>query len=338
MQVSVALPKPGEIGDRTIWRRMVAAAESFGLEQIAVDDGQNGDTFSLSGAAAAQSERALIAATMINPVTRNIGTVAASLGSVNFLSGRRARAVIARGDGAVRNVGLAPAGVVRTEAFIANLKTLLSAGQVNDEGRDIILRGPFGEWAQGIPVGVVAEGPRMLGVAGRNADLVFIGFGLTAPAVQAALGHLDAGLAEAGRGRDDIEQWWVARLSLHADRRAAVEQALTSIESMGNHALRGRYSERLVPAELHEPLAAYHAGYDYRFKGVPGGPNIQLMDKLGLTDYFFERFSVVGDPGDVTERLRQLALAGVERVHVRVHGLDELVLLGQEVLPALPEG
>jgi 5,10-methylenetetrahydromethanopterin reductase len=337
MKVSLGLPKPGEVGDREVWRRMVAAAESFGLAQIAVDDGQNGDAISLSGAAAVLSERALIAATMINPVTRNLGTIAASLASVNFLSDRRARAVIARGDGAVHHVGLAPASVTRTQTFIVNLKTLLRTGRVDDEERDVILRAPLGAWAHGIPVGVVAEGPRMLGVAGRHADLAFIGFGLTEAAVQAARGHLDAGLAEAGRCRDDLEHWWVARLSLYADRRAAIEHALPSIESMGNHALRGRYSDRLVPAELHEPLAAYHAGYDYRFKGIPAGPNIRLMDKLGLTDYFFERFSVAGDPGDVAERLRQLSLAGVERVHLRVHGLDELMLLGQEVLPALSE-
>src|SRR5580704_3721083 len=88
MKVSLGLPKPGEVGDREVWRRMVAAAESFGLAQIAVDDGQNGDAISLSGAAAVLSERALIAATMINPVTRNLGTIAASLASVNFLSDR----------------------------------------------------------------------------------------------------------------------------------------------------------------------------------------------------------------------------------------------------------
>src|SRR5689334_8595770 len=85
MKVSLGLPKPGEVADRQTWRRMVAAAESFGLAQIAVDDGQNGDTISLSGAAAALTERALIAATMINPVTRNIGTTASSLASINFL-------------------------------------------------------------------------------------------------------------------------------------------------------------------------------------------------------------------------------------------------------------
>jgi alkanesulfonate monooxygenase SsuD/methylene tetrahydromethanopterin reductase-like flavin-dependent oxidoreductase (luciferase family) len=225
--------------------------------------------------------------------------------------------------------------VGRTEEYVAHLKTLLGTGQVTDEGRDVMLRAAIREWSRGVKIGVVAEGPRMLGLAGRHADLAFIGFGLTRAAVQAALGHLDAGLAQAGRSRDDIEVWWVARLSLRASRSEAIEHALPSIESMGNHALRGRYADRLVPAELHEPLAAYHAGYDYRFKGVAGGPNVQLMGKLGLTDYFFERFGVVGDPGDVAGRLRQLAAAGIQRVHLRVNGPDALDLLGREVIPAL---
>jgi hypothetical protein len=72
--------------------------------------------------------------------------------------------------------------------------------------------------------------------------------------------------------------WWVARLPLHASRREAIDHALPSIESMGNHAPCGRYADRLVPVE---PLAACHAGYGYRFKGVAGGPTVQLIGKPG---------------------------------------------------------
>jgi 5,10-methylenetetrahydromethanopterin reductase len=335
MKVSVALPKPGEVTDPGEWREMVAAVESFGIAQVAVDDGQNGDAVSSSAAAAVLTRKVRIAATMLNPITRNFGTLAASLASLNFLSNGRARAVMARGDGAVHNVGLRPATVARMETFLTNLKTLLETGEALDEGRHVILRSSLQPWASGIPIGVVAEGPRMLALAGRLADLVICGFGLTDEAVRTASAHLGAGIAAYGRDREQVELWWVGRLSLHEDRAQAIRRSLTSIESMGNHALRGDYVQRLVPQELHERLAAYHAGYDYRVKGLADGANVRLMQELGLTDYFSERFAVAGDPADVIERLRALDKRGVKNIHLRAHDCAELMMLGREVIPAL---
>jgi 5,10-methylenetetrahydromethanopterin reductase len=60
-----------------------------------------------------------------------------------------------------------------------------------------------------------------------------------------------------------------------------------------------------------------------------------------LTDYFVERFGVVGTPEQVVARLQQLEAIGVNQVSLASHdrGLKgipgSLELLGEQVLPAL---
>ena len=119
-----------------------------------------------------------------------------------------------------------------------------------------------------------------------------------------------------------------------------MELSLTSLASMGNHALRGGdYVTKKVPPELHDRLRRYHKGFDYDVKGVKyegakHGKNIALMEDLGLTDYFLDRFGVVGTPGDIVDRLHYLETLGVEQIGIAVHRLHDLRLLGEKVLPA----
>ena len=61
------------------------------------------------------------------------------------------------------------------------------------------------------------------------------------------------------------------------------------------------------------------------------------MEEMGLADYFLERFGVVGSPGQVVERIRQLNALGVENIGLQANPAypEALELLGERVLPEL---
>src|SRR5262249_36500434 len=106
----------------------------------------------------------------------------------------------------------------------------------------------------------------------------------------------------------------------------------------GNHAFRAGFEGKHVPVELHERLGEYQKRFDYSEKGT-SAQNGPLMEELGLTDYFTERFGVVGTPAEVVERLKQLERMGVTQISMASHnrGLkgvpDSVELIGEQVLP-----
>ena len=293
------------------------------------------ECFTIASAMAMLSRSAAIGATMVNPVTRNIGTIAASLASLDFLSGGRAYLILARGDGAVRNVGSPPATVENTRTFFLALRDLLKHGETTYQDKHIVLRGSLRSYGRSMPLGLVAEGPRMLRMAGEIADLVQIGSGLTPEVIRDSIERVHAGARAAGREPSEIDIWWGTRFHVAPTRQEAVEGSIVSLASIGNHALRGGLEGKQVPEELQDRLRRYHEGFDYTVKGVKNGKNVALMEELELTDYFMERFGVVGTADEVAERLHSLEPLGVRQVHVRVSRLEDLELLGEQVMPSL---
>jgi 5,10-methylenetetrahydromethanopterin reductase len=318
------------------FRQVVRLADKLGVAHMGGNDSGQHEAFSIAAVMAADTESARIGATMVNPVVRLPGTTAAGLMSLNFISKGRAYLVLARGDSGVHNNGYTPAKVETVRAYFLALRELLDTGQTVYKGRHVVLRGHLKEWGPGIPIGFVAEGPRMLHLAGALADHVLVGTGLTKEVIQDTLRRIEEGAAGAGRKLSDIDIWWGGRFHLARTEKEAMEDpgTLTSLASMGNHALRGGFEGKHVPVELHDGIAQYHRGYDYRVKGVAGGPNVQLMEKLGLTGYFRERFGVIGGPAEVIERTRQLESFGVTTFQMGVHRLKDMELF-EEVVRAV---
>jgi 5,10-methylenetetrahydromethanopterin reductase len=77
--------------------------------------------------------------------------------------------------------------------------------------------------------------------------------------------------------------------------------------------------------------------YDYSQHGVKTGKNAQLVNQLGLTEYFLDRFAVAGTPSEIVERIRSLARLGLKNLWLSSPGDDpsSLDLIGKEVLPHL---
>ncbi|WP_028651255.1 LLM class flavin-dependent oxidoreductase [Nocardioides halotolerans] len=317
----------------------VERADAYGFDRISVGDTQlnNLECFSALNLAATRTSKAGLGPGVTNAVTRDVGVMANALGSLDVVSGGRAFCLIARGDGAVRNAGLKPASVAEMRGYFLALKSLLRTGHAEYGERTVRL--PWmAKHQHAVPLYMVAEGPRMLRMAGEIADGVFVGAGLTEMVVRESLDTIHAGARDAGRDPAELDIWWDTRSGIGPTWEDGLHRAKESLASIGNHAFRAGFEGKHVPEELHDVLRDYARRFDYSEKGT-SAQNGPLMEELGLTDYFVERFGAVGTPEQVVERLRHLESIGVTQVSMASHdrGLagvpDSIELLGEQVLP-----
>ncbi|HWP57014.1 MAG TPA: LLM class flavin-dependent oxidoreductase [Candidatus Acidoferrales bacterium] len=317
----------------------VRRADAYGLARLGTGDTQwhNMECFVALTVMALSSRRAEIGPRVTNPVTREPSVVASAIASLDLVSGGRAVLAIGRGDSAVHNIGLKPATVAETRAYIVAVRELLEKGETVYRGRRNRFDWPEENRKRRIPICVTAEGPRMLRLAGQIGDEVLIGTGLLPEIVDDARERLRAGAAEIGRDPDEIKIWWAPRLSIAGTAEEAIQNIKASIASAGNHALRAGFAQRHVPEHLQANLRRFHEAYDYAQHGLKTGKNARMLDELGLTDYFLERFAVCGTPDDIVARIKSLAELGVRNLWMSSPGDDPraLDLLGHEVLPRL---
>jgi 5,10-methylenetetrahydromethanopterin reductase len=313
---------------------MVRRADEYGFAHVGPGDGQGDlELMCCTTLIATITERIQVGVAFTNPVTRDVGVMAAGVASVNAISGGRAYFLLGRGDGAVNNVGRKAATVETTRQYLLAVRELLEKGTTTYKGRTVRLMWPQRPTRK-IPLHLVAEGPRMLHLAGEIADGVFVGTGLRPEIIEDSLDRIYAGARAAGRNPAEIEIWWGTRSAIAPTREEAMEEVLESLSSAGNHALRDTYEGKLIPPEIEDRLRRYHEGYNWAEKGKrPRGGNVRLMEELGLTDYFLDRFGVAGTPSDVIDRLRQLKSSGVENIQLGAHTPRNIELIGEQVLP-----
>lgn len=143
------------------------------------------------------TSKALIGPGVTNPVTRDPVVTASAVATLAEYTGGRAFLGIGAGDSALNNIGLRPARMRELEDYIVAVKNLLSTGTATFGDRELTL--PWWKGKSPIPVLMSAHGPKSLEMAGRIADGVIVGTGLTADAVDNALSHISRGAATSGR-------------------------------------------------------------------------------------------------------------------------------------------
>ena len=319
----------------------VERADRYGFARLGTGDTQwhNMECFIALTLMALHSAKAEIGPRVTNPVTREPSVMASAIVSLDLISRGRAVLTIGRGDSAVHNIGLKPASVDETRDYILAVRDLLENGETVFHGKPNRFVWPRPKLRRRIPICVTAEGPRMLRLAGQIGDQLLIGTGVTEEIVEASLHELHQGARQAGRNPAELEIWWAPRLSIASTTERAVKNIMASIASAGNHALRSGLAGRHVPDRLKDNIRRFHQEYDYAQHGVKTGKNAQLVEQLGLTDYFLDRFAVAGSPADVVNRIRALARLGLKNLWLSSPGDDPsaLDLMGTEVLPRINE-
>lgn len=210
----------------------------------------------------------------------------------------------------------------------------MGRGETEYEGRTIRLLWPHGP----SPIYMAAEGPKSLRLAGRIADGVIVGTGLTHEAIEGSLRYLEEGLSESNRTLEDIDVWWMAKWNIAESRAAAVHEIRMGLAASCNHAFRFALEGKFVPVEYHDPIRQLQAEYAFKEHEKHGATllNAELPDRLGLTEYLAQRFAIVGTVRDFIERCEELADLGIRQIRLSATGEDRPRLLrrvADEVMP-----
>jgi 5,10-methylenetetrahydromethanopterin reductase len=204
----------------------VKRAESLGWDIAFQNDSalRRRDPFVMLAAAAASTDRILLAPLIVNPVTRHPAVLASSIATVDELAPGRTILGLGSGDNAVRQLGLQPSRVLEFENATRLIKGLLNGDSV-EVGAS---RPAFLQHHRPVPVWIAAGGPRTLRMAGAYADGVFIRVGTSARSIEAALAEIQAGAGSVGRDPTTIGLGLIVDVVLVDDQ----EQALLMAKAM----------------------------------------------------------------------------------------------------------
>jgi 5,10-methylenetetrahydromethanopterin reductase len=285
--------------------------EAQGFDWLGVADSQSvfRELYVALTLAALNTSRIRLGPLVTNPLTRHLVVTASAIASVDELAGGRAVLGLGSGDSAIYTIGAPPATVAGLEDSIVTLGRLTSGEPVDRGGRPWrVHRGK-----RRVPIYLAAEGPRTLELAGRVADGVICGLGLTPEVIALSLGAIEEGARAAGRRLDDVDVWWFAKTHLADTRAAALEPIKMALAASANHAFRFTLEGKGVPADLHEKIRALQREYNAHHHEIAGAANASLPDRWGLTEFLADRFAIAGTPADCVTQLRRAMAAGARQ-------------------------
>ena len=320
----------------------VKVADAVDPDLLSFGDGQDlwNEVYVTLTATAMRTRRARIGTNVTNPITRHPAVTASAIASINQLSGGRAFLGIATGLSALRNIGKHAAKVQDLEDYVRAVQDLTAGRATTWQGQTLKLNwGP-----QRVPVFVGARGANALRMAGRAADGVIVGGGVTTPEVIKTLqGQIEVGAKEAGRSLKDLEIWWLTRIVLAPSEEEGIDMMRDYLAGYAAHGFRSPAILAEAPPEVQEKIHIMEKGYNWleHLRNEPGpegiSNNAALLEKQGIKRWLANRFVITGSPKDCIAGLRELAGAGAYNhiiPQVLPGQIESTRLLGKHVFPA----
>jgi|SRR5262245_35920590 len=286
-------------------------AETEGFDWLGVADSQSvfRELYVALTLAALHTQRMRIGPLVTNPLTRHLVVTASAIASVDEVSGGRATLGLGSGDSAIYTIGAPPATLAGLEDSIVTLGRLTRGESIEREGRTWRVH----RSTRRVPIYLAAEGPRTLELAGRLADGVIVGLGLTPEVIRLSLAAIERGARAAGRTLDDVDVWWFAKTSLADRRDEAIEPIKMALAASANHAFRFTLEGKGAPVDLHERIRALQREYNAHHHEIPGAGNASLPDRWGLTEFLVDRFAIAGTPADCVAQIGRAMDAGARQ-------------------------
>jgi probable F420-dependent oxidoreductase len=260
----------------------------------------------------AKTERIKLGHCVTNPGIREPTIVASWYATMQDVTNGRMVMGIGRGDSSRRVVGLKPVKVAEFEAALRMIKDLMNGRPVVWNDKELKL-----EWVRDelpeIPLYVAGYGPRALGVAGRVGDGVIIQ--LADPQIiQWIMETARKAAEEEGRDPAALQCIVCAPSHISDDLADAREQVRWFPAMVSNHVmdLIERYGENSdeIPAALTDFVKA-RKFYDYKEHSRVGAKHGEFV-----TDEICDRFCVLGNVEQATEKLRELESVGVDHFNI----------------------
>ena len=317
-------------------------AEAMGFDYVGVADSQSlaRELYVTLSVVAASTERVMLGPTVSNPLTRHPAVAASAIASINELSGGRAFLGLGSGDSAVLNLGLRPARLAELHHYIQSVREMLAGETAEYRGDRAHVRWSASTpLSTGIPIAMSAEGPRTLAMAGSVADAAIIHTGLTADVLHDTVGRIREGERAAGREEGATGVWAFAKCNIADDRDEAIDEIKMALAASGHHAFRFTLEGKNVPEQFREAVSVLHHEYEAaEHEQVGQTRNATLTDELGLTDYFADRFAIVGTPEECRAKTRAIFDAGVDVLLITAIGPSPETIIrryGEEVIAPL---
>src|SRR6267143_510490 len=291
---------PESLGD---FGRLCREAEEAGFDLLGVADSQSvfRELYVALAIAARDTSRIRLGPLVTNPQTRHLVVTASAISSIDELSGGRAMLGLGSGDSAIYTLGAPPSTVAGLEDAVVTLGQLTSGALVERDHRKWQVR----RSTRRVPIYLAAEGPRTLELAGRVADGVIVGLGLTPEVIGVS--------RAAGRTLEDLDIWWFAKTNVADTREAAVAPIKMALAASANHAFRFTLEGKAIPPDLHERIRGLQKEYDAHQHEIAGAANADLTERWGLTDFLRDRFGIAGTPDDCVAQVRRAMAAGARQ-------------------------
>ena len=306
-------------------------AEARGWDGMNVVDSQNlsGDPYVCLALGATATETLRVATSVTNPVTRHPAATASSALSVQRVSRGRMVLGIGRGDSALAHLGRAPARLGWFEDYLVVLQTYLRGEEVDFENTGIadeaaplaeklgLAHGPSASsirWigdGPKVPVEVAATGPKVIGIAARQADRVMLAVGADPKRVAWGIETARQAAAETGRDPDSLRFGAYVNVVCCDDPEVGRELGRASTGLFARFSV--MYGEISGPADEQqtEVFRNIHDRYDMTAHGREGG-----QQTTALTDEFIDGYAIVGGPEHCAARLEALLDLGIEKFAV----------------------
>jgi probable F420-dependent oxidoreductase len=281
--------------------------------------------------AAARTSRIKLGHFVTNPGIRDPTVTASWYATMQDLSNGRIVMGIGRGDSSRRVVGLKPVRVAEFEARCQMIKELMNGRKVDWNDKELELTWARKELPE-IPIWIAGYGPKALAVAGRVGDGVIIQ--LADPVIIQWIMDVARKAAEEA-GRDPAELKCIVGAPSHItdDLADAREQVRWFPAMVSNHVmdLIEKYGwESDIPEALTDYVKA-RKFYDYKDHSRVGAAHGEFV-----TDEICDRFCVLGNVEQATEKLKELESVGVDQfnIYLMTHSQEEtLAAYGDQIIP-----
>src|SRR5919106_1798579 len=282
-------------------------AEGLGYDRFGVWDSPAlfREPWTTLASAARDTERIRLGTWVTNPLSRHPLVTAACAATVDDLAPGRVYIGIGAGGTGVWHLGMKTAKLAELEEYVLAMRGLLERGRAEWRGRPLTL-----PWAgpRRIPIIMGAHASRSLRLAGRIADGVVIGLGITPGVVASSLELLEAGAREGGRSAHDLEVWFTSFWWVDEEAGKAKADGAWSATAFALHFIDSGVEHKFIPEELKAPLLQVGRAYDLESHGHPSEEQkaeyVELADRLSVGGYLRERFMFAGTPAQVEAQLR----------------------------------
>jgi len=318
----------------TRWLELIQLAERLGFEYAWTYDSHVlwQESIPLFGYAAHDTSKIKLGHFVTNPGTREPTVLASAYATLHDLTDGRMVMGIGRGDSARRYIGQQPVKVAEFERACAMIRDFMNGREVNWNDKDLQLKWVRPELPE-IPMWIAGYGPKALAVAGRVSDGVIIQ--LADPEIiQWIMSTARQAAEEAGRDPSELKCIVGAPSHVSSDLADAREQVRWFPAMVSNHVkdLIERYGTdgSKVPKALTDYVQA-RKFYDYNEHSRVGAKHGEFV-----TDEICDRFTVIGNTQQISEKLRELESVGVDQfnIYLMTHGQEEtLQAYGDEIIP-----